>query len=49
MGDARRMLRHWRVKGVVQKVLGVLPGGTRANSALQRVFGELRELRRQVR
>lgn len=45
MDNARRMLRHWRVKGVVQKALGALPGGTRANSALQRVFGELRDPR----
>ena len=35
-------LRHWRVKGVVQKLLGALPGGTALNSALQRQVGELR-------
>jgi hypothetical protein len=35
-------LRHWRVKGVVQKVLGAVPGGTALNSALQRQIGELR-------
>jgi hypothetical protein len=45
MGTAKQLLRHWRVKGVVQKALGVVPGGTRVNSALQQVFGELRDPR----
>lgn len=45
MDTARRALRHWRIKGMVQKALGGLPGGARANSALQRVFGELRDPR----
>jgi hypothetical protein len=45
MGMASRILRHWRVKGVVQKALGALPGGTRVNTALQQVFGELRDPR----
>ena len=35
---------NWRVKGVVQKALGVVPGGTRINDALQRTFGELRDV-----
>jgi hypothetical protein len=32
---------HWRVKGSVQKVLGVLPGGDRAHYMLQRYAGGL--------
>lgn len=34
----------WRVKGLVQKALGAVPGGVRVNDALQRVFGELRRV-----
>ena len=40
---ARALLRHWRLKGVIQKVLSALPGGTRINDGLQRAFGELRD------
>lgn len=34
---------HWKIKGVVQKVLGVLPGGALLHYALQRRFGGLRD------
>ncbi len=33
----------WRVKGVLQKVLGAVPGGVLVNDVLQRAFGELRD------
>jgi SAM-dependent methyltransferase len=36
------MLRNWRVKGTVQKVLASIPGGTVINDELQRTVGELR-------
>ncbi len=39
----RALLRHWRVKGVIQKLLAGLPGGTAINDRLQRTFGELRD------
>ncbi|HNR91839.1 MAG TPA: class I SAM-dependent methyltransferase [Dokdonella sp.] len=32
---------HWKLKGIVQKVLGVLPGGHAIHYALQRRFGGL--------
>ncbi len=32
---------HWKLKGTVQKVLGVLPGGAAMHYALQRRFGGL--------
>ena len=35
---------NWRIKGVVQKTLSVLPGGTRVNDLLQRTVGGLRHL-----
>jgi len=38
---------HWRIKGVVQKVLGVLPGGTLLHYGLQRRFGGLRNFERE--
>jgi SAM-dependent methyltransferase len=38
---------HWRIKGVVQKVLGVLPGGTLLHYGLQRRFGGLRDFERE--
>ena len=38
---------HWRAKGVLQKVLGHLPGGERAHYLLQRRFGGLRDFRRE--
>jgi len=34
----------WRVKGLLQKALGAVPGGVRVNDALQRTFGELRNV-----
>jgi SAM-dependent methyltransferase len=34
----------WRVKGVTQKVLSVLPAGRRVNGVLQRTLGGLRDL-----
>jgi SAM-dependent methyltransferase len=33
---------HWRIKGVTQKILSTVPGGTRLNDILQRTVGELR-------
>ncbi len=33
---------RWRVKGLVQKTLSVVPGGVRANDALQRAVGAFR-------
>lgn len=38
---------HWRVKGVMQKVLGALPGGEALHFQLQRRLGGLRDLRRE--
>ena len=35
---------NWRIKGVVQKVLGYVPGGAHAHDLLQRRFGDLRNL-----
>ncbi|MEP6863175.1 MAG: methyltransferase domain-containing protein [Deltaproteobacteria bacterium] len=37
----------WRVKGVVQKVLGVVPGGDKAHFVLQRRAGVLRHFERE--
>lgn len=37
-----RWWRHWRLKGMAQKALSVVPGGVALNTALQRVVGELR-------
>jgi hypothetical protein len=39
---------NWRIKGVVQKALGIVPGGTRVNDLLQRTVGGLRNFERQV-
>ncbi len=39
---------NWRIKGLVQKTLGVLPGGVRVNDLLQRRVGGLRDLRNHV-
>ena len=39
----RGWARHWRVKGVIQKVLAAVPGGNGANDWLQRRFGGLRD------
>lgn len=33
---------NWRVKGILQKALSLVPGGTWVNDRLQRSFGELR-------
>ncbi|WP_201313955.1 class I SAM-dependent methyltransferase [Dyella sp. EPa41] len=38
---------HWRAKGVLQKVLGHVPGGEQAHYLLQRRFGGLRDFRRE--
>ncbi|NII54926.1 class I SAM-dependent methyltransferase [Luteibacter sp. SG786] len=38
---------HWRAKGVLQKVLGHVPGGEQAHYLLQRRFGGLRGFRRE--
>jgi SAM-dependent methyltransferase len=38
----------WRIKGVVQKALGIVPGGTRVNDLLQKTLGELREVERTI-
>ena len=39
---------HWRIKGSVQKILGVLPGGDHLHYVLQRRFGGLRQFEREV-
>lgn len=38
---------HWRIKGVVQKVLGLLPAGAHLHFALQRRLGGLRSFERE--
>ncbi len=38
---------HWRLKGLIQKSLGPLPGGDRLHYLLQRRFGGLRDFRRE--
>lgn len=38
---------HWRAKGVLQKVLGHVPGGEQAHYVLQRRFGGLRGFTRE--
>lgn len=38
---------HWRLKGAVQKTLGVLPGGEAMHYQLQRHLGGLRNFRRE--
>jgi SAM-dependent methyltransferase len=35
---------NWRVKGLIQKALGGIPGGVRVNDLMQRTFGELRNV-----
>lgn len=40
---------HWRIKGLLQKTIGVLPGGERLHYRLQRRFGGLRDFRRELR
>ena len=39
---------NWRVKGIVQKVLSWVPGGTRMNDMLQRTVGGLRNFEKGV-
>lgn len=34
---------NWRIKGVVQRILSVVPGGRRINDRLQRTLGSLRD------
>ncbi len=38
---------HWRIKGLIQKALGPLPGGDALHYRLQRRFGGLRDFRRE--
>ncbi len=38
---------HWRIKGLIQKALGPLPGGDALHYQLQRRFGGLRDFRRE--
>lgn len=35
---------NWRLKGLIQKTLGCIPGGARVHYLLQRRFGDLRDL-----
>jgi SAM-dependent methyltransferase len=35
---------NWRIKGMIQKALGGVPGGSRVNDFLQRTVGHLRDL-----
>ena len=42
------MLRNWRTKGVLQKLLASIPGGTLTNDELQRTVGELRNFEASV-
>ncbi len=39
---------HWRIKGTVQKVLGLLPGGQALHFHLQRQFGGLQDFGREL-
>ena len=39
---------HWRIKGILQKVLGATPGGETLHYQLQRRFGGLRDPRREI-
>lgn len=39
--------RHWRVKGAIQKVLGVMPGGRRIHTLLQQRVGTMRDFTRE--
>ena len=39
---------HWRIKGLVQKTLGVLPGGEGLHYRLQRRFGGLQNFHREL-
>src|SRR5688500_7287418 len=39
---------HWRVKGLVQKTLGVVPGGEALHYRLQRRYGGLQNFRKEL-
>ena len=39
---------HWKAKGLLQKLLGVLPGGRHLHYGLQRRFGGLRDFEREL-
>lgn len=39
---------HWRIKGLIQKTLGVLPGGHPLHHRLQRRFGGLHKFRQEL-
>jgi len=39
---------HWRIKGLIQKVLGPLPGGEALHYRLQRRFGGLQNFHREL-
>lgn len=39
---------HWRIKGLIQKVLGPVPGGEALHYHLQRRFGGLQDFRREL-
>ena len=39
---------HWRLKGLVQKALGVMPAGDRLHYRLQRGFGGLQDFSREL-
>ena len=34
---------NWRIKGITQKILGIMPGGVPLNDLLQRSVGGLRD------
>jgi hypothetical protein len=38
----------WRIRGLTQKALGLIPGGVRMNDLLQRRLGGLRDFQRHV-
>src|SRR4051812_48402834 len=40
---------NWRIKGITQKLLGIMPGGVPINDMLQRGAGGLRDFARHVR
>ncbi len=39
---------HWRIKGLVQKTIGAMPGGEMLHYAIQRRFGGIRSPRREI-
>jgi len=39
---------HWRMKGLIQKTLGVMPGGEALHYHLQRRFGGLQDFHREL-